>query len=206
MRRIILVSLGLLGSLTTTNGQVALFGSQQAAFFPTSTPQSCLAAFNTSLSCDSTAQLLIKQTDWVGWNATNLTALCTSGCRSSLASLQNTVDTACASWAGGNLGPGTFNASTMIEYILYKYDMTCLADGSTFCYLERQTWDIQALDSAGKATWPKYTNKTYYDWQSKYLVLVTGGVFAYLSQTILSMGLSPLIRMVRLSCLMSTHR
>ena len=94
--------------------------------------------------------------------------------RSSLASLQSTVDTACASWAGGNLGPGTFNDYTMIEYILYKYDMTCLADWSTFCYLERQTWDIQAFDSAVEATWPKYTTKTYYDSQSKCLVLVRG--------------------------------
>lgn len=155
---------GLLDHFGSVFGATTIFGGKQATFFPTDTPQSCLAAFNTSLSCDNTAQLLVKQTDWVGWNATNLTALCTSGCRSSLVALQNTVNTSCSSWAGGSLGSDKLDATTMMEFILYKYDMTCLADGATFCHIQRQNWDIPAMISANKATWPKNTNKTYYNW------------------------------------------
>lgn len=156
----------LTGYINIVHGSVLLFNGHQTAVFPTDTPQECLAAFNTSLSCDSTVQLLNKQTDWVGWNATNLNALCVSDCRTSLVSLQNAVDTGCASWAGGALGSGTFNATTMMEFLLYKYDMSCLADGSTFCEIQKADWDIPSMVSAGKATWPTHTAKAYYDWYS----------------------------------------
>ena len=51
-----------------------LFNGLQEFIFPAGTAQACLAAFNTTLSCDPKAQLLYKQTDWAGWNATDLTA------------------------------------------------------------------------------------------------------------------------------------
>jgi hypothetical protein len=153
------------------DGATTLFNGQQAAIFPIDTPQTCQAAFDTSISCDTSVQLLIKQTDWIGWNATNLTALCTRGCRSSLVSLQATATSACAGWSGGNLGAAKFNTTSLMQFLVYKYDMTCLMDGNSFCYIQRQNWDIAALNSTGKATWPKNTNKTYYDWNSKHMIV-----------------------------------
>lgn len=51
-----------------------LFNGLQSAIFPTTTSAECLASFNTSLQCDPLVSRLYMQTDWVGWNATNLTA------------------------------------------------------------------------------------------------------------------------------------
>jgi hypothetical protein len=51
-----------------------LFNGLQSAIFPTTTSAECLSSFNTSLQCDPLVSRLYTQTDWVGWNATNLTA------------------------------------------------------------------------------------------------------------------------------------
>lgn len=51
-----------------------LFNGLQEFIFPIGTARACLAAFNTTLSCDPKAQILYKQIDWAGWNATDLTA------------------------------------------------------------------------------------------------------------------------------------
>lgn len=51
-----------------------LFNGLQSAIFPTTTSAECLASFNTSLQYDPLVSRLYMQTDWVGWNATNLTA------------------------------------------------------------------------------------------------------------------------------------
>jgi len=169
MRKFKLLALaGIAGLVTSVHGAATLFNGMQAAFFPTDTPVNCLATFNTSLACSSEVQLLVKQTDWVGWNATNLQSLCTTGCRSALVSLQTSASAACSSWTGANLGGTQMNATTMMEYIIYKYSMTCLADGATFCHKQRETWNIPSMITAGKATWPKNTKKIYYDWASKF--------------------------------------
>jgi hypothetical protein len=50
---------------------------------------------------------------------------------------------------------------TVVDFYLYKFDLTCLADGSSWCLLEQDDWVLEALPSV---TWPTYTEKTYPDW------------------------------------------
>lgn len=61
----------LLGQLVSCDS--TLFNGIQGTIFPIGTSQACLDAFDTVLPCDPSLPLLHKQTDWVGWNATNLT-------------------------------------------------------------------------------------------------------------------------------------
>lgn len=146
--------------------QSTLFSGQQASIFPNNTPTACLAAFNISLTCDPSVQLLYKQTSWVGWNTSSLNTLCNPSCFSSLQSLQSTVSAACGSWTS-QLGAQAMNASAILDAFMYKYHLACLADGSTFCLTQLYNWDIPSMAAAGQITWPSHTNKTYPDWQSK---------------------------------------
>lgn len=52
---------------------------------------------------------------------------------------------------------------TVVDFYLYKFDLTCLADGDSWCLLEQNDWVLEALPSV---TWPTYTDKTYPDWSS----------------------------------------
>ena len=117
------------------------------------------------MTCDKSVQLLSTQTDWVGWNQTNLTALCTSDCYSSLQNLATTAESACGDYIAPFNGHG-LSATEMVDFYLYKYNLTCLADGSTFCLMQERMWDISKMDTV---TWPTFTNKTYPDWQCKAL-------------------------------------
>lgn len=143
-----------------------LFNGQQAGIFPSDTPTTCLAAFNTSLTCDPSVQLLYKQTSWVGWNTSDLNTLCSPSCLSSLQSLQSTASAACGSWTG-QVGAQALTASAILDAYMYKYRLACLADGSTFCLTQLYNWNIPAMAAASRITWPTHTNKTYPDWQSK---------------------------------------
>jgi hypothetical protein len=100
------------------------------------------------------------------WNQSDLTALCTSDCRSSLVSLQTTLASACSGYSPEFNG-GQINTTLMLDFYLYKFDRTCLQDGSSFCHFEERAWDIPSMVASGNATWPTYTNKTYYDWACK---------------------------------------
>src|SRR2546423_13316990 len=135
MRSFVLLAIGELSLLTPVLGTSMLFNGQQDEFFPLNTPNSCLAAFNTSLDCDDRDHLLYKQTDWVGWNGTDLTALCTSSCNSSITSLKSAVDSACASTVF-MLGGTDMDSPTLIDAILYHYEIACMTDGSTFGHLQ----------------------------------------------------------------------
>jgi hypothetical protein len=55
-----------------------IFQGLQSVVFPYDTPTACLASFNLSIRCDPVVSLLYMQTNWVGWNATNLTAFVTT--------------------------------------------------------------------------------------------------------------------------------
>jgi len=145
------------------SGSITLFAGTQGNFFPTTAPSACLAAFNTSLSCDVTVQLLNTQQEWVGWNQTNLTALCTSNCYNSLVSLESTVSSACGSYAIPFNG-ATISAGQILDYYQYKYNLTCLANAGTFCLMEEATWNIPQMIADNNATWPTHTNKTYPNW------------------------------------------
>ncbi|KAL4901141.1 hypothetical protein BDW74DRAFT_181995 [Aspergillus multicolor] len=159
------IFLCLLGLLPAAFGATMLMNGLQARVFPSSMPTSCMAAFNASLDCDSSVQYLYKQHGWVegGWQESNLTRLCTDSCRSSLQSLRTQVDAACASWSTTADGLAV-SASSMIDFYLYKYNTTCLTDGSSFCLLEQEDWTLQALEAKGSVTWPAHINKTYPDW------------------------------------------
>jgi hypothetical protein len=142
-----------------------LFNGDPGVWLPKTTPTTCLQAFNTSLTCDPVVGALQGQAHWVGWNQTTLPALCTSSCRSSLVSLQSTVGSACTSWSLSASGIDDLNATEILDYFIYKFDKTCLQDGSTFCHIQEQSWNIPNMTAAGGVTWPTYTNKTYPDWQ-----------------------------------------
>lgn len=150
----------------TIYSATTLFGGSQASFFPSNAPSACLAAFNASLDCDLSVQLLNTQTEWVGWNQSNLTALCTSECYNALFNLDSTAASACGSYSPAFNG-ATLNASQILSFYLYKFNRTCLKGENDFCLIEEQTWDIGTLVSQGNATWPKHTNKTYPDWNCK---------------------------------------
>ncbi|KAH2165418.1 hypothetical protein KXW37_006451 [Aspergillus fumigatus] len=137
-----------------------LFNGLQSAIFPTTTSAECLASFNTSLQCDPLVSRLYMQTDWVGWNATNLTALCTPECHQSLTSLKEIVTSNCADLSIP-LGGSRMDAEKIVDFYEYKYNLTCLADGSSWCLLEQDKWFVEYLPTV---TWPQYTDKWYPDW------------------------------------------
>ncbi|KAF2732644.1 hypothetical protein EJ04DRAFT_390869, partial [Polyplosphaeria fusca] len=137
-----------------------IFNGRQNVIFPDETPQACLDSFNTTLDCDTSFPLLFRQTDLIGWNATNLTALCTDKCRTSLASLKQKVVSGCGSFSF-ELGSAYFNGERIIDFYQYKYNLTCLSSGSSWCLLDQRKWFTDKLTTV---TWPKYTSKWYPDW------------------------------------------
>lgn len=51
---------------------VTLFNGFETSVFPLDTPEACFQVFDASLPCDQKLHLLYKQTDWTGWNASDL--------------------------------------------------------------------------------------------------------------------------------------
>ena len=169
------------GPARLATAMTTLFNGLQSTIFPITTSASCLASFNTSIDCDPLISYLYKQTDWVGWNATNLTALvsstskarcaianmitrlCTSECRQSLANLKETVVPSCQELSFP-LGGATIDAEKILDFYMYKYNLTCLSDGSSWCLLEERKWFVEYLPTV---TWPSYTEKWYPDWISQ---------------------------------------
>jgi hypothetical protein len=60
-----------------------------------------------------------------------------------------------------NVGSSPFNAERVIDFYQYKYNLTCLSSGSSWCLLDQRKW---FTDQQPKVTWPQNTNKTYPDW------------------------------------------
>lgn len=155
--------------VTVDGAATTLFDGQQANIFPSDVSPSCLSAFNTTLNCDESVQLLWKQTDWAGWNATSLASLCASPCLSSLESLKATVAPACGTWSA-RLGLSSLDASKIVDTFLYRYKLACLNDAGIFCLAQLQEWDIPSMTAI---TWPTHTVKTYPDWNSECQFLTT---------------------------------
>lgn len=159
-----LLPLVLLLTTRFTSATYLLNGAQEAVFDGDVTT-ACLQAFNTTLSCPASVQLLSYDISYLSWTESNLTELCTTSCYTSLLTLESAVSTACGDYAlsfnGGNL-----TALQIVDLFVYKYNMSCLTDPSTeaFCLVLEQSWDITALNDSGEATWPLYTNKTYPNW------------------------------------------
>lgn len=47
-------------------------------------------------------------------------------------------------------------ADKIMDYYMYKFNLTCLSDGTNWCYFEQRKW---FLDYLPKVTWPKFTSK-----------------------------------------------
>lgn len=138
-------------------------GAQDGIFEDASTE--CLAAFNTSLACDSSVQLLSYDMDRLEFDQDSLTTLCTASCSSSLRELETAVASACRTY-DVEFNGAYLTAVQVVDLFFYKYNMSCLADGSgSFCLMVEDTWDVDALDASGQATWPTFTNKTYPNFQ-----------------------------------------
>jgi len=146
---------------------MTLIPGDPGLWFPNDTPQSCLAALNTTLNCDSTVQLLNTPVSYVGWNTTGLTNLCTTDCYSSLVYMKAQVTSACNDFSPDFNGM-PMNVSQILDFYIYKYNYNCLKGIQYFCLVQDYNWNIPSMIAAGGATWPKYTNKTYPDWSSQY--------------------------------------
>ena len=144
------------GTLLFNGAQISLFDGASTT---------CLNAFNASLDCPDTVQLLGYDLEQLSWSQNELITLCTPSCNSSLLSLVSAVSSAC-----GNLeidfNGGQLTAMQIVDYFSYKWGYSCLASTETgeFCLLQEKTWNIAQLNETGKATWPLYTNKIYPNW------------------------------------------
>lgn len=137
-------------------------GGQEAIFENAST--GCLAAFNLSLACDQSIQLLSNDLDRLELTQASLTTLCKPSCLSSLLALDSAVSSACGEHDDIEFNGGFLSAVQIVDLFTYKYNMSCLADkNGSFCLVVEETWDIGSLNSSGSATWPRFTNKTYPD-------------------------------------------
>ncbi|KAI1115461.1 hypothetical protein F5Y14DRAFT_460583 [Nemania sp. NC0429] len=124
---------------------------------------SCLTAFNSTLNCDPVVQMLSYDLDRLAFTEASLTSLCKPACLSSLLTLESAVTSACGDY-DVEFNGGFLSATEIVDFFLYKYNTSCLADSKgSFCLLVEETWDVSSLNSSGTATWPTFTNKTYPD-------------------------------------------
>lgn len=144
---------------------VTLFNGAQQAIFEDAT-SACLAAFNLTLNCDPSVQMLSYDLDRLEFTEASLTTLCKSSCLSSLLALDSAVSSACGDY-DIEFNGAFLSATQTVDLFLYKYNMSCLADSEgSFCLLVEETWDVGSLNSSGTATWPMFTNKTYPDFDN----------------------------------------
>lgn len=147
------------GALAATT----LFNTVPIALFPDA-QQECLDAFNTPLECDEFVQFSSYDLVKLSLTYEKLTRLCTAACDASLDALEVAVTEACATYDFPFNG-GYMTAVDVVSFYRYKYGLFCLANTEGhFCLMVEETWDIGALDKAGKATWPTYTVKAHPDW------------------------------------------
>jgi len=144
--------------------QFTLFNGGETTLFDTA-PTACLNALNTTVNCVQRVQLLSYDLSYLNFASSDLTALCTSSCATSLRSLQTSVGAACGTYSVAFNG-ANMSVPQVLDYYNFKYNLTCLQDTTTgqFCELEQQAWNISQLNSSGQATWPTYINKTYPNW------------------------------------------
>jgi hypothetical protein len=144
---------------------VTLFNGAQQAIFEDATT-GCLAAFNQTLNCDASVQMLSYDLDRLEFSESSLTTLCTSSCLSSLLTLESTVSSACGDY-DIEFNGAFLSATQVVDLFLYKYNMSCMADSKgSFCLLVEETWNIGELNNSGTVTWPTHTNKIYPDFNN----------------------------------------
>jgi hypothetical protein len=56
------------------------------------------------------------------------------------------------------------DAERIVDFWMYKYNLTCLVDGDSWCLLEQNDWFVEKLTTT---TLPPYTEKWYPDWNSE---------------------------------------
>ena len=144
--------------------QSLLFNGAQVALF-TDASISCLQAFNTSINCVDTVQLLAFDLEYLLWSESDLSSLCTSACSSSLTALESAVSSACGDYEF-DFNAGQMTAVQVVDLYIFKYQLSCLTntESNQFCLIEEQSWNITQLNNTGEATWPSHTNKTYPNW------------------------------------------
>lgn len=158
---ICLLALGLPGVMA----DVTLFNGAQQAIFEDAT-SGCLAAFNQSLACDPSVQMLSYDLDRLEFTQDSLTTLCKPSCLSGLLTLDNAVSSACGNY-DIEFNGAFLLATQIVDLFIYKYNTSCMADSKgSFCLMVEETWDVGALNSSGTATWPTFTNKTYPDFNN----------------------------------------
>ncbi|KGO42419.1 hypothetical protein PEX1_056720 [Penicillium expansum] len=101
----------------------------------------CLAALNTTVTCNETAVgLLGHGADIHFWTTTDVNNLCTTDCVSSLSSWKDNVATVCAeeTTIQGNV---VVKARALPLTFTYNSDLVCMQDSSSnWCFLDSQTW------------------------------------------------------------------
>ncbi|KUL81901.1 hypothetical protein ZTR_09536 [Talaromyces verruculosus] len=128
---------------------------------------SCLDALNTTVKCDSGTFQWLNMVDQYMWSPSNITALCTSACESSLSDWNTAVDSACN---GQEVIHYTqlVPASTIPGLLQYHYSIACLQSSTgDSCMIESQNWqgsDVIRWDrdscNTGNAT---YDNPACFD-------------------------------------------
>ncbi|KAI0203376.1 hypothetical protein F4808DRAFT_458140 [Astrocystis sublimbata] len=157
---IAIVLLEILGIVPGVSAATTLFnGAQQAIFQDASS--TCLTAFNLSLACDPSVQLLSYDLDRLEFTQDSLETLCMPSCLSSLQSLETAVSSSCGTY-DIDFDGAFLSAVQVVDLFMYKYKMSCLADSQgKFCLEVEKTWNISSLNTSGAATWPAHTNKTF---------------------------------------------
>ncbi len=144
-------------------GAVTLFNDAQEVLFPNA-PKACTNALAAKLECDTTVQKLTADLDKLAPSESDLLALCTDGCSSSLRDLKASVQQQCTGFEF-YFNDDYWRVEDVVDLFQYKFGSVCLRDSDkNFCLVVEETWDVGALDKAGKATWPAYSNKTFPNW------------------------------------------
>ncbi|OBT40136.1 hypothetical protein VE00_09960 [Pseudogymnoascus sp. WSF 3629] len=101
----------------------------------------CLAALNTTVSCNETAiGLLGHGADIHFWTTSEVENFCTTDCVSSLSSWKDNVETVCAEETTIQ-GNAVIKARALPLTFTYNSDLVCMKDSSSnWCFLESQTW------------------------------------------------------------------
>ncbi len=142
---------------------VTLFNGAQEVLFPDA-PKVCTNALGAELQCDALIQKLTADLDKLAPSEADLAALCTDSCISSLRDLKASVESQCAGFEFF-FNDGYSSVEETIDLFQYKLGSVCLRDvQGNFCLIVEESWDVGALERAGKATWPAYSNKTFPNW------------------------------------------
>ncbi|KAK3933532.1 hypothetical protein QBC46DRAFT_463001 [Diplogelasinospora grovesii] len=133
---------------------VSLYNGLQATVLTPNITTSCNDTFNIALECESLIQLTPYRIAHVNWDASSLSALCTTACKSSLAELTTASESTCGNdvfYIDGN----NMTLHHLVDLIQYKWGLLY------FCLNVEDTWSITTMEAENAATWPNNTQKCY---------------------------------------------